>query len=99
MAVGLSELNLRRVETFGARRVLGTCVALTGVVILIHDAESGGTQWSFLGDAMVLASNIGFALYIILQKPLGRRYGALTLTFLTFLLGSIIMTPLSSAAI
>lgn len=70
---------------------LGTAVSFGGVAI-IAAGQSTGLRFAG-GSWLVLASAASQAVYFILQRPLVARYGAMTCTACTLIVGAILLVP------
>lgn len=80
-------------ESVSAKKVVGVILGLTGAILLIFRGEIVWEDGSFLGDFLILMNSTCFALYLILVKPLMRRYNSLTIISWAFLFGSVIVIP------
>jgi drug/metabolite transporter (DMT)-like permease len=78
-------------ERFGARGWAGTLVSFAGIA-LIASAQPGGLAFG-AGASLVLGSALCMACYVVLQKPLVARYGALACTAWTLLAGALWLSP------
>jgi drug/metabolite transporter (DMT)-like permease len=99
---------LLRLEALTAWKFAGMMIAFAGVGILTADqavprtlgygaGQGNGGQW--LGDLILLASAVVFAVYTILVKEVANRYDALTLNTMTFAPGAILMVPFCAHAV
>ena len=70
--------------------LLGAAGALT--LILSH-GNGGGSGSSLKGDLFILINACSFAVYLVMVKPLMRRYSAITVMSMCFLIGSVIVLP------
>jgi drug/metabolite transporter (DMT)-like permease len=87
-----------RLETLTAWKFAGMLIAFAGVGILTADkAGQGGDHW--IGDLILLASTMVFAIYWILMKEVANDFDALSLSTLTFGLGAIMMLPFCAHAV
>ena len=62
-------------ERFGARRIAGLLLALAGAALLVifgGGAEFGGDHT--LGNLLIVLNCLGYAAYLVLVRPLARRY-------------------------
>lgn len=73
--------------------VLGAAGALT--LILSH-GTGGGSGASLKGDLFILVNACSFAVYLVMVKPLMRRYSAITVMSMCFLIGSVIVLPVGA---
>ncbi|WP_225770376.1 DMT family transporter [Inquilinus sp. Marseille-Q2685] len=78
-------------ERFGARGWAGTLVSFAGIA-LIASAQPGGLAFG-AGASLVLGSALCMACYVVLQKPLVARHGALACTAWTLLAGALWLSP------
>lgn len=75
------------------RRALGIAVALTGIsIIMFSGAVHVGSDY-LLGDLIVLVAVIAWAYYMVLGKPLARKYGALRVTAYALASGTALYFP------
>jgi len=70
--------------------VLGAAGALT--LILSH-SSGGGSGATLKGDLFILINACSYAVYLVMVKPLMRKYSAITVMSWCFLLGSLIVLP------
>ena len=94
LTLGLSvALGLERLT---ARRTTGLAVAFAGVavVILLGAGEELSLE-NARGPLIVLGAPLAFALYNVLLRPLLGRYGVLSLTAATSLVGTLALLPLA----
>lgn len=85
-AAGLERLNALRAAGLGIAFAGILVVVLwgTGAAVSVHDAK---------GPAIVLLAPLAFALYNVLLKPLLGRYGLLSLTAASSLVGTLALLP------
>ncbi|HET7876171.1 MAG TPA: DMT family transporter [Methylomirabilota bacterium] len=55
-------------ETFTARKLVGTVVAFSGVVLLFLEKLGGGSGWALLGDVLTLLATLGWSANNIITK-------------------------------
>ena len=67
------------VERLHARQVIGTLVALAGLVLFLSDKFAAGMAQAGFGDLALLSAAVTFAAYTVTSKPLVHRYGAVVL--------------------
>ena len=82
-------------EVINAKRVLGIICGLSGAVLLIlfgHQYSNTGSS-SLLGDLFILINSLSFAIYIVLVKPLMKKYHPLTIMQTVFCIGAILVLP------
>ncbi|WP_372345799.1 DMT family transporter [Streptomyces sp. KL116D] len=81
----------------GARRVTGTLVACTGVVLLV---SKGSLSPDFApGDLWVVAAAVSFGSYSALLRRRPREIGGVAFLFATFVLGALMLAPAYAASV
>jgi drug/metabolite transporter (DMT)-like permease len=77
-------------ERVGARRWVGSTVALAGVAVLAGPDALAGTGLRALGGALlVLAGTLAFGAYTIVLRPLSQAYGAVPATAASTVVGAL----------
>jgi drug/metabolite transporter (DMT)-like permease len=82
-------------EIINARRILGIVCGLSGAVILIlfgNQFSNGGIS-SIEGDIYILINSLSLAVYVVMVKPLIRKYHPLTIMQHLFWMGAIMVLP------
>jgi drug/metabolite transporter (DMT)-like permease len=79
---------LTKIKTFGV--LLGS----VGAVLLILRNDIIWAEGSFLGDLFIFTNAASYGIYLILVKPLMRRYRAMTIIKWVFLMGMFLVLPL-----
>lgn len=75
-------------------KLLGVLLGAAGALSLILLKPKGGaTGATMLGDAFILINAISYGLYLVLVKPLMRKYTAVTVMSWCFLLGLVLVLP------
>ncbi len=93
--------RVRLGERAGPARTAGIALAFAGVVVVLaaRGLLGGEEAWNgLLGDLMVLLGVLAWAVYIVLGKPYAERYGAVTTTGLSLVIGTLLYLPLGLAA-
>ncbi len=81
-------------ERITYRKLAGVVLGATGALLLIFLKPKGGTAGAtMLGDAFILINAISYGLYLVLVKPLMRKYTAVTVMAWCFLIGMVIVLP------
>lgn len=81
-------------ETITLRKLLGIGIGSIGAIILIvYGNTSGGTS-SFLGNLFVFLNASCYGLYLVVAKPLMKKYNAIAVISWVFLFGFIFMFPI-----
>jgi drug/metabolite transporter (DMT)-like permease len=83
-------------ERLSPAAVLGLIVGFIGVVLLVWKdlgVSADGTSL-LIGSTMIFTSGFAWAIYVVLSKPLVVKYGPLSITGWSIVLGSAVMVPL-----
>ena len=88
-----------RLEGLTVWKFAGMMIAFAGVGILTADKAGQGSGGHWLGDLILLASVLVFAIFTILMKEVTNQFDALTLNTLIFGLGAIMMLPFCARAV
>ncbi|HYQ80190.1 MAG TPA: DMT family transporter [Anaeromyxobacteraceae bacterium] len=93
--------RVRLGERAGPARLAGIALAFAGVLVVL--AARGllggeGAGRGLLGDLLVLLGVVAWAVYIVLGKPYAERYGAVTTTGLSLVMGTLLYLPLGLPA-
>jgi len=88
-----------RLEALTAWKFVGMLIAFAGVGVLTVDKAGQGGTSHWVGDLILLASTLVFAIYTVLMKEVADHFDALTLNTLTFLLGAIMMLPFCARSV
>ena len=72
--------------------VLGLCIAMAGITLLIFKGDFQ-MQPSLLGDSLALLAALLWAFYILLIKPVARRYSVTFITRKVFFYGWVTILP------
>lgn len=75
-------------KTFGV--VLGAAGALALIFLKPQGTSNGATA---LGDLLILINASSYAVYLVIVKPLMRKYNAVTVMAWSFLFGSVLVAP------
>ncbi|MEO0312023.1 MAG: hypothetical protein RIQ89_1680 [Bacteroidota bacterium] len=81
-------------EKLNLVRVIGIALGIAGACTLIlfgKNVASGGDTW--LGNLLVLINASSYAIYMVLVKPLMKKYKPLTIIFYVFLIGFLAVLP------
>ena len=62
-------------------------------MLLWLSAQGGDAGSTLLGDVCILINAASYALYLVLVKPLMRKYSAVTIMAWTFLFGTVMVLP------
>lgn len=82
-------------ETLSAGNWAGIIAAMAGTALVIVGGSGAAhvpaTRVS--GDLLMLASSIGYAIFMVIAKPLGERYGALKVVTFAYLFALLVVVP------
>ncbi len=81
-------------ERITSRKLLGITIGSIGAIALILYGNSSGGTSSFLGNLFVFLNASCYGLYLVVAKPLMKKYNALTVISWVFLFGLVFMLPL-----
>ncbi|MCA3561051.1 MAG: DMT family transporter [Aestuariivirga sp.] len=76
--------------------IAGLIIGFLGIVLLVwHDLGSSTDGWGFLaGCTLIFLSGAAWAVYVIVSKPLIRKYGAFSISAMSLSLCSLAMVPM-----
>jgi drug/metabolite transporter (DMT)-like permease len=75
-------------------KVIGILLGAAGALTIILSAGLGDIRGNtLLGNCMIFANNISWGLYLVLVRPLMKKYDSLTLMKWVFLFGLVISSP------
>ncbi len=81
-------------EKLSSAKIIGLLLGVTGAVILVVDRSAGGSASNpLLGDILIIANAISYAVYMVLVKPLMIKYDAIVVIRLCFTLGFFMILP------
>ncbi len=81
-------------ELFNKIKALGIFVGFIGVYIASLNKSGLSSSGSFKGVFLMLVAAMFFGIYISMSKSLNKKYGAMPITALSFILGSIFFLPM-----
>lgn len=81
-------------EKISGNKIVGICLGITGAMLLLlfNKKFSFGSE-TLTGDIMILINSISWACYIVLVKPLMKKYNTFTIVKWVFLFGLIYVLP------
>ncbi len=84
-------------EKFSKLKVSGLIISFTGVTLIISNGTFSLTQLfaekTFMGDVLIIIDGFIWALYTITGKSLIPRYSPITVTSISFILGTVLLIP------
>jgi drug/metabolite transporter (DMT)-like permease len=87
----LSTLILK--EKITLNKYIGISIGAIGAFLLVWFGKNSGGTSSFLGNLFVFLNACSYALYLVLVKPLMKKYKAITVISWVFLFGFIFVLP------
>lgn len=84
-------------ERLGPPHWMGAALSFTGVYLVIGGGAALGT--SLMGDLLVVASSVCWAVYTLLGRVLLRRHSPLVVTGYSMAMGTLLFVPYSAAAL
>ena len=80
-------------EKPSATRIVGILLGLTGACFIILQGESNNQGASLIGNLLIVLNATSYGLYLVLVKPLMKKYSPITVVKWVFTFGFIIVTP------
>ncbi len=80
-------------ETIGIRKIGGIILALIGAIILLYKEDFGLSNDTLTGDLLNFLNAASYALYLVLVKPLMKKYHSLTVIKWVFIFSFIFVLP------
>ncbi len=74
-------------EKITSRKILGLAIGAFGAILLVWYGKKAGGTSSLLGNLFVFTNACSYALYLVLVKPLMKKYNAITVISWVFLFG------------
>ncbi|HCK21747.1 MAG TPA: EamA family transporter [Bacteroidetes bacterium] len=80
------------------RKIAGVLIGAAGVYLLIQSSEkSGASTATVAGDLLIMGNAMSYAFFLVLAKPLMRKYNPYTAAFWFFLYGLVFVAPFGVA--
>lgn len=89
IAAGLGRERITGANWIGIAAAMGGCA----MVILGGAGAEHVPETRVTGDLLMLASSLGYAVFMVVSKPLMRRYGALKVVTFAYLFGLLVVVP------
>lgn len=89
----ISSVTLK--EKITPLKLVGLFIGVTGTVLLLAGKDFSFNSQTLRGDLLLLVSTIFYGSYLVMVKPLSKRYQALTITKWAFLFGMLLSLPFS----
>jgi drug/metabolite transporter (DMT)-like permease len=93
MVLVISAIVLKEKITFS--KIAGILCGATGVILLLINSGNEGPDEIFLGDLFILLNAAAYAGFLVLVKPLMTEYHPNTILKWIFLMGMVLVMPLS----
>ena len=92
IVVVLSYFILREIITF--KKIIGILLAMIGALILIlQTGDMSINVETRFGNLLILINASSYALYLVLVRPLMKKYHPITIMFFIFMFGLVFVTP------
>jgi len=92
MVVIFSAILLK--EKITSNKIIGITIGGIGAVLLVWYGKSGVGTSSILGNVFILINACSYALYLVLVKPLMKKYNPITVITWVFLFGFVFVFPI-----
>src|SRR5205085_9904847 len=79
-----------------ASKVIGIAIALVGALLVVGGEGFEGATKSLLGDLMIVANCLSYALFLVLSRPLIQRISPRRFIAGVFAFGSALMFPIAA---
>lgn len=80
-------------EKITKQKVLGVIIGLVGALVIIYQPESTVSSGDWRGDTLVLINSASYACYLVIVKPLMKKYKPMTVVTWIFTIGILIVLP------
>lgn len=79
-------------ETMNFLNIIGILIGALGTSILIFSSAKGVNHSNIEGDIYIILNAISYSIYLILAKPLMKKYHPLTVIFMSFATGFVVVS-------
>ncbi len=90
---------LMSLETLTMLKGVGMALSFSGVVLLTYGKTGHANHADWLGNLILMAEVVVFAVYTILVKEVSDQYDVVTLNSMVFGLGALMMVPFCATAV
>lgn len=80
-------------EKITKRKIIGVLIGLIGAIIIVYHPSSISSAGNWKGDLLVLLNGSSYALYLVLVKPLMKKYNPITVVTWIFTIGIVFVVP------
>jgi len=87
------------IERAGVGRVVGILLSVAGALVLVNPLRFSTDHGAALGNAIILANGLAYALFLVLQRPVLARIPWRTVTAWSFLFGTAGVIPFAIPAL
>ncbi|MCB0654362.1 MAG: EamA family transporter [Saprospiraceae bacterium] len=80
-------------ETITFQKIAGLLVGALGAILLIYAGVASKGTGTLLGNSLVLMNSLAFSFYLVIVKPLMKKYKPITVLSWVFFFGFVFMVP------
>ncbi|MDR1331439.1 MAG: DMT family transporter [Tannerella sp.] len=81
-------------EPITKQKVAGVMLGVAGgALVIIASTRTDDRSSSLGGDMLIVGSNLLYSVYVVISRPLSRRYSAITIMKWMFLFSAVMLTP------
>jgi len=81
-------------EKITKNKLLGIAIGAIGAILLVGYGNTSGGTSSMLGNLFIFSNACSYALYLVLVKPMMKKYSAITVISWVFLFGLMFVFPI-----
>jgi drug/metabolite transporter (DMT)-like permease len=85
-------------ERISPRKLIGVCLGMLGALLIILSDKGSGSQSAY-GDLLILLNACSYGFYLVLVKPLMKKYNPLTVIRWSFTFGLLFALPFGLSGI
>ncbi|WP_462247500.1 DMT family transporter [Ekhidna sp.] len=80
-------------EKITSRKIIGIIIGLVGAIIILYQPDTLLTSGDWKGDILILINGASYACYLVLVKPLMKKYKPMTVVTWVFTIAIIFVVP------